>query len=61
MVKLTPIQASFEKIQGYVYKNLLDKQKKVKPKFQVNTVVKTSDLKHTFSKRDTTDWSYKLY
>ena len=30
--KLTPIQASLKKNEGYVYKNLLDKRKKVKPK-----------------------------
>ena len=50
LIKLTPIQASFEKIEGYVYKSFLDKLKKVKRKFQVSNVVRTSDLKHTFSK-----------
>ena len=59
--KLTPIQASLKKNEGYVYKNLLDKRKKVKPKFQINDLVRTSDLKRTFSKGDTTNWSYKLY
>ena len=32
--KLTPIQASLKKNEGYVYKNLLDKRKKISPKFQ---------------------------
>ena len=59
--KLTPIQASLKKNEGYVYKNLLDKRKKVKPKFQINNLVRTADLKKTFSKGDTTSWSYKLY
>ena len=59
--KLTPIQASLKKNEGYVYKNLLDKRKKVKPKFQINDLVRTADLKKTFSKGDTTNWSYKLY
>ena len=59
--KLTPIQASLKKNEGYVYKNLLDKRKKVKPKFQINYLVRTADLKKTFSKSDTTNWSYKLY
>ena len=59
--KLTPIQGSLKKNEGYVYKNLLDKRKKVKPKFQVNDLVRTADLKKTFSKGDTTNWSYKLY
>ena len=59
--KLTPIQASLKKNEGYVYKNLLDKRKKVTPKFQVNDLVRTADIKKTFSKGDTTNWSYKLY
>ena len=59
--KLTPTQASLKKSEGYVYKNLLDKRKKVKPKFQINHLVRTADLKKTFSKSDTTNWSYKLY
>ena len=59
--KLTPIQASLKQNEGYVYKNLLDKRKKVKPKFQINDLVRTADLKKTFSKGDTTNWSYKLY
>ena len=59
--KLTPIQASLKKNEGYVYKNLLDKRKKVTPKFQVNDLIRTADIKKTFSKGDTTNWSYKLY
>ena len=58
--KLTPIQASLKKNEGYVYKNLIDKLKKIKPKFQINHLVRTADLKKTFSKGDTTNWSYKL-
>ena len=59
--KLTPIQASVKKNEGFVYKNLLDKRKKVTPKFQINNLVRTADLKKTFSKGDTTNWSYKLF
>ena len=59
--KLTPIQASLKKNEGYVYKNLLDKRKKITPKFQINDLVRTADLKKTFSKGDTTNWSYQLY
>ena len=59
--KLTPIQASFKKNEGFVYKNLLDKRKKVTPKFQINDLVRTADIKKTFSKGDTSNWSYKLY
>ena len=59
--KLTPIQASLKKNERYVYKNLLDKRKKIKPKFQINDLVRTADLKKTFPKGDTTNWSYELY
>ena len=58
---LMPIQASLKKDEAYVYKYLLDKRKKIKPKFQVNDLVRTGDLKKMFRKLDTTIWSYKLY
>ena len=57
---LTPIQASLKKNEGFVYINLLDKRKKINPKFQVNNLVRRAHLKKTFSKSDT-NWSYKLY
>ena len=59
--KLTPIQASLKKNEGYVYKNLLDKRNKIKAKYQTNDLVRVADLKETFSKGDTTNWSYNLY
>ena len=59
--KLTPIQASLKKNEGYVYKNLLDKRKKFKPKFLIENLVRNADLKKTFSKGDATNWSYKMY
>ena len=59
--KLSPKDASLKKNEGSVYKNLLDKRNKIKPKFQINDLVRTADLKKTFSKGDTTNWSYKLY
>ena len=58
---MTPIQASLKKNEGFVYKNLLDKRKKFKPRFQLNDLVTTADFKKTFSKWDTTSWSYNLY
>ena len=58
---MTPIQASLKKNEGYVYKNLLDKRKKITAKIQINDLVRAADLKKTFSKGDTTNWSYKLY
>ena len=39
----------------------MDKTKKIKPKFQTNDLVRNADLKKTFSKGDTTKWSYNLY
>ena len=59
--KLSPKDASLKKNEGFVYKNFLDKRKKIKPKYQINDLVRTADLKKTFSKSDTTNWSYKLY
>ena len=41
--------------------NLLDKRKKITPKFQKDELVTTTVLRKTFSKGDTTNWSYKLY
>ena len=38
----------------------MGKRKKIKPKFQTNNLVRTAGLNETFSKRDTTNWSYKL-
>ena len=58
---MTPIQASLKKNEVYVYKNLLDKRNKIKPKYEIGDLVRTADLKKTFSKGDTTNWSYKLY
>ena len=59
--KLSPKDASLKKNEGYVYKNLLDKRKKIKPKYEIGDLVRTADLKKTFPKVDTTNWSYKLY
>ena len=59
--KLSPRDASLKKNEGFVYNNLLDKLRKVKPKFQVNDLVRTADFKKMFSKGDTTNWPYRLY
>ena len=58
---MPPIQASLEKKEGYVYKKFSDKRNKIKPKFQLNDLVRVADLMKTFSKGDTTNSSYKLY
>ena len=59
--KLTPIQGSLKNNEGFVYKNLLGKRKKIKPKREIGDLVRTADLKKTFSKGDTTNWSNKMY
>ena len=59
--KLTPIQGSSKKNKGFVYENLLDKRKKIKPKYEIGDLVRMADLKKTFSKSDTTNWSYDLF
>ena len=59
--KLTPVQASLKKNEGFLYNNLIDKRKKIKPNFLVDDLVRIADLKKTFSKSDTTNWFYKLY
>ena len=48
--KLTPIQASLKKNEGFVYKNLLDKRKKIRPKDEIGDLVRTADLKKRFQK-----------
>ena len=53
--KLSPKDASLKKNEVLVYKNLLDKRKKIKPKFQINDLVRVSVLKKMFSKSDTTN------
>ena len=57
---MTPIQASLKKNEGFVYRYLLDKRKKVTPKFQINDVVRVADLRKTFSKSETNNRSPKL-
>ena len=57
---MTLIQASLKKNEGFVYNSLLDKRKKILPKFQANDLVRKADLMKTFSKSDTTCWFYIL-
>ena len=33
----------------------------ITPNYEIGDLVRTADLKKTFSKSDTTNWSYKLY
>ena len=50
-----------KKNEGFGYKNFLNKRNKITPKFEIGDLVRTADLKRTFSKGDTSNWSYKLY
>ena len=58
--KLSPKDASLKKNEGFVYRNLLDKRNKIQPKYEIGDLVRTTDLRKTFSKGDRTNWSYKL-
>ena len=51
-IKLTPIQGSLKKNERYFYQKLLDKRKKTKPKYEIGDLVRTADLKRTFSGGD---------
>ena len=59
--KLSPKDDSLKKNEGFVYRNLLDKRNNIKPKYKIGDLVRTADLKKTFSKGDTTNWSHKLH
>ena len=59
--KLSPKDASLKKNEGFGNKNLLDRRKKIEPKYEIGDLVRISDIKKMFSKGDTTNWSYKLY
>ena len=61
LTKLSPNDASLKKNERFAYRNLLDKRKKVTPKYQINDLVRVADLKKKFSKRYTKNWSYNLY
>ena len=58
---MTPLQAFLKKDEGSVYKFLLDKRKRIKTKFKIHDLIRTADLKRTFSRGDTTNQYYKLY
>ena len=59
--KITPIQAGKKVNEKEVYQNLQDKRVKQKPKFKLGQLVRRVDIKRVFSKRDSTNYSYKFY
>ena len=59
--KMTPNQASKKPNEKFVYSNLRDKRKILSPKYKLGQLVRTADIKRISSKRDSTNYSYKLY
>ena len=59
--KMIPIQASKKSNEKTVLDNLRDDRVKQKPKFRLEQLVRTADIKRVFSRGDSTNWSYKLY
>ena len=59
--KKTPFQASKKLNEKIVYNNLQDRRVKQQPKFKLGQLVRTADIKRVFSKRGSTNYSYKLY
>ena len=59
--KMTPVQASKKVNEKEVYWNLQVRRVKQQPKFKLGQLVRTADIKRVFSKRDSTNYSYKLY
>ena len=60
-IKLTPIQASKKVNEKEVYSNLQDRRDKQQPKYKLGQLFRTANIKRTFSTRDSTNYSYKLY
>ena len=44
-----------------VYSNLENNREIQKPKFKLDQLVRTADIKRVFSKGDSTNWSNKVY
>ena len=59
--KMAPIEASKQAKEKKVYSNPENKRDFRKPKFKLGQLVRTADIKRVLSKRDSTNWSYKLY
>ena len=60
-IQMSPIEASRSKYEKEIYSILKDKREIFKPKYELGQLVRTADVKRVFSKRDSTNWSYKLY
>ena len=60
-IKMTPNQATKKVNEKIVFSNLQDKRKKLNPKYKLGELVRTAAFKKVFSKRDSKNYSYKLY
>ena len=58
---MTPNQASKKSNEKLVYQNLQDKRKILNPENKLGQLVRTADFKRVCGKRDSTNWSEKLY
>ena len=47
--------------RGTCLQKFIRRKKTIKPKVQVNDLVRIADLKKTFLKVDTINWSYRIY
>ena len=59
--KTSPIQASKKSNEKEVYSNFEDKREIGKSKYRLGDLVRNSDIRSTFSKGDSTNYSYILY
>ena len=58
---MSPNQASKKSNEKVIYNSLQDKRVKQQPNYKLGQLVRTADNKKFFSKRDSTNYSYKLY
>ena len=58
--KLKPKQASLKQNETFFHHILIDKRSKIKLKLETHDLVRTNNLKKTFSKRDSANWSHIL-
>ena len=58
---MTLVQASKKSNEKEVYSNLHDRRVKQQPKYKLQQLVRTADIKRVFSEGGSTNWSYKLY
>ena len=59
-MKMIPIKTLLESDENQVNNNIKDKRKRKKCKTKVGDLLRTNYLRNTFSKGDTTNWSYDL-